>query len=96
LIIGMIEETAQASWVEEIGRDLAGFPGQVQNSAQKETRPVMPNPGAERKAADIADDILDAEMDGDAGAKAWLVERIAAALEEAERTGYSKAMRKRF
>jgi hypothetical protein len=51
---------------------------------------------AERKAEKIADEFLDAEMDSDAEAKAWLVERIAAALEEAEKAGYSKAMRKRF
>jgi hypothetical protein len=54
----------------------------------------MTSPAAERKAADIADDFLDAEMDSDAEAKAWLIEWIA--LEEAERAGYAKAMRKRF
>jgi hypothetical protein len=31
-----------------------------------------------------------------AEAKAWLVEKFAAALEEAERDGYLKARRKRF
>jgi uncharacterized Ntn-hydrolase superfamily protein len=60
----------------------------------------MTSPSAERTAAQIADDFLDAEMDSDAEAKAWLVERIAAALEEAERAGYSKgyanAMKRRF
>jgi hypothetical protein len=96
LITGMIEDMAQASRVEEIGRDLASFLGQVQNSAQKETRPVMPSPAAERKAADIADAFLDAELESDTEAKKWLVKWISAALEEAERTGYSKAMRKRF
>jgi hypothetical protein len=39
---------------------------------------------------------LDAELEDNDDAKAWLVEKIAAALEEAERAGYSKAMRKRF
>jgi hypothetical protein len=37
LIIGIIEDMAQASRVEEIGRDLAGFLGQVQSSSQAET-----------------------------------------------------------
>jgi hypothetical protein len=51
---------------------------------------------AERKATEIADEFLDAELDSDAEAQEWLVKKIAAALEEAERAGYSKAMRKRF
>jgi hypothetical protein len=51
---------------------------------------------AERKAIKIADDFLDAEFDDDADAKAWLVENIAAALEEAREAGYKEAMRKRF
>jgi hypothetical protein len=50
----------------------------------------------ERKASEIADKFLDAEFDDDAKARAWLVKKISAALEEAERIGYSKAMRKRF
>jgi hypothetical protein len=51
---------------------------------------------AERKATEIADEFIAAEFDDEADAKKWLVERISAALEEAERAGYSKAMRKRF
>jgi hypothetical protein len=56
----------------------------------------MTSPSAERKAKDIADEFVRAEFDDDAEAAAWLVRKVAAALEEAERTGYSKAMRKRF
>jgi hypothetical protein len=56
----------------------------------------MTSPAAERKAAKIADEFLDAEMDSDAEAKAWLVKHIKAALEEAEEAGYKKAMRKWF
>jgi len=59
----------------------------------------MPSP-AERKAAKIADDFLDAEMDSDTEAKAWLVEKITAAIEEAadaaRQAGYNEAMAKRF
>jgi hypothetical protein len=55
---------------------------------------------AECKAARIADDFLDAELDSDTEAKAWLVEKITAALEEAYEAwydaGYKEAMRKRF
>jgi hypothetical protein len=55
---------------------------------------------AECKAIKIADDFLDAEFDDDADAKAWLVEKITAALEEAYEAwydaGYKEAMRKRF
>jgi hypothetical protein len=51
---------------------------------------------AGRKGAEVADEFLDAELDSEAEAKAWLVEKIKAALEEAERAGYSKAMRKQF
>ena len=43
----------------------------------------MTSPSAERKAAQIADDFLDAELASDTAAKAWLVEKISAALEEA-------------
>jgi hypothetical protein len=56
----------------------------------------MPSPSAERLAGQIADNFLDAEMDPDAEAPEWLVEKIAAALEEAGQVGYRKAMRKRF
>jgi hypothetical protein len=59
-------------------------------------RECMPSPSAERKAKDIADEFAREEFDDDAETTAWLVEKIAAALEEAERAGYSKAMRKRF
>jgi hypothetical protein len=51
---------------------------------------------AELKAAQIADDFIVAEFDDDADAKAWLVERISAALEVAEEAGYKRAMAKRF
>ena len=37
---------------------------------------------SERKAAEIADNFLDAELDSDVEAKAWLVEKIVAALED--------------
>jgi hypothetical protein len=48
----------------------------------------MPITSAERKAAEIADEFLDAELESDTEAKRWLVERISAALEEAEEAGY--------
>jgi hypothetical protein len=55
---------------------------------------------AERKAAEIADEFLDAELESDTDAKKWLVEKISAALEEAYEAwydaGYKEAMRKRF
>jgi hypothetical protein len=41
----------------------------------------MTSPAAERKAIEIADAFLDAELDDDRQAKEWLVEKIAAALE---------------
>jgi hypothetical protein len=56
----------------------------------------MPSPAAERKATEIADDFLAGEFDEDAEAHAWLVKKIAAALEEAEEAGYKRAMSKRF
>jgi hypothetical protein len=56
----------------------------------------MPIPSAERKAAEIADEFLDAKLESDTDAKRWLVERIAAALEAAEEAGYKRAMAKRF
>jgi hypothetical protein len=56
----------------------------------------MTNPAAERKAAEIADEFLNAEFDDCPDVRKWLVEKITAALEEAEQAGYSKAMRKRF
>jgi hypothetical protein len=52
------------------------------------------NNSAERKAAKIADEFLNAELDDDADARAWLVKKIAA--EKAERAGYVKAMCRRF
>jgi hypothetical protein len=58
---------------------------------------TMPSPSAaERKAIEIADDFVTAEFDDDTDAKAWLVDRIAAALEKAEEAGYKRAMAKRF
>jgi hypothetical protein len=56
----------------------------------------MTSLSAERKTAKIADEFLDTELESDTAAKAWLVEKISAAIEEAEQAGYSKAMRKRF
>jgi hypothetical protein len=55
----------------------------------------MPTP-AERKAAQIADTFLNAELDSDAEARAWLIIKITAALEEARQAGYKEAMAKRF
>jgi hypothetical protein len=56
----------------------------------------MTSPSAERKAKDIAGEFLREEFDDDAEAAAWLVKKIAAALEEAERAGYAKAMKRCF
>jgi hypothetical protein len=60
----------------------------------------MPIPALERKAKQIADDFLDAELENDTEAKAWLAERISAALETAREVGreagYKEAMKKRF
>jgi hypothetical protein len=56
----------------------------------------MSSLSAERKATKIADDFLAAEFEEDAETHAWLVKKIKAALEEAERVGYVKAMLKRF
>ena len=51
---------------------------------------------AERTAKDIADEFLRAVFNNDAKDAAWLVKKIAAALEEAENAGYKRAMAKRF
>jgi hypothetical protein len=56
----------------------------------------MTSPVAERKATKIADDFLSEEFDDDDETKAWLVEKISAALEQAEEAGYKRAMAKRF
>ena len=48
----------------------------------------MTSPAAERKATEIADDFLAGKFDDDDEAKTWLIEKIAAALEEAEEAGY--------
>jgi hypothetical protein len=50
----------------------------------------MTSPSAERKATKIADDFLAEEFDDDDVTKAWLVERISDALEEAEEAGLQK------
>ena len=47
----------------------------------------MNRPSAERKAAQIANEFLDAELESDAEAKAWLVEKSTAAFEKAEEGG---------
>ena len=51
---------------------------------------------AERRVTKIADEFIAAEFEDDADAKAWLVEKIAAALEKARDAGYNEAMPKRF
>jgi hypothetical protein len=51
---------------------------------------------AEQKAIEIAVEFIRAEFDDDLEATEWLAKKIAAALEEAEQAGYSKAMRERF
>ena len=56
----------------------------------------MASPSPEHKAAEIADEFLDAELESDTEARLWLIIKIAAALEEAEQTGYKRAMAKRF
>jgi hypothetical protein len=56
----------------------------------------MASPSAERKAAEIADDFLNAELEDDTQAKTWLIVKIADALEEAEERGYKRAMARRF
>jgi hypothetical protein len=47
-------------------------------------RERMPSPAAERKVEKIANEFLNIELDDDAEAKAWLILKISAALEEAE------------
>jgi hypothetical protein len=56
----------------------------------------MASAASELKAEKIADEFLNAEFDDDAEAKAWLILKISAALDEAKRVGYTKAMLKRF
>ena len=51
---------------------------------------------AERKAIEIADEFARIRFGDNAHATAWLVNRIKAALVEAEEAGFKKAMRKRF
>jgi hypothetical protein len=47
----------------------------------------MTNPAAEQKAIEIVDAFMDTQFEEEADAAAWLVKRIAAAIEEAERRG---------
>ena len=47
----------------------------------------MTNPAAEQKAIEIVDAFMDTQFDEQADAAAWLVKRIAAAIEEAEKRG---------
>jgi hypothetical protein len=54
------------------------------------------NSPAEQKAMVIAIEFIRAEFDDDLAATEWLAKKIAAALEEAELVGYSKATSKRF
>jgi hypothetical protein len=48
---------------------------------------AMTNPAAEKNAIEIVDAFMDQEFEDQANAAAWLVKRIAAALEQAERKG---------
>ena len=52
----------------------------------------MINPAAEKKAIEIVDAFMDTSFDEEADAAAWLVKRITAALEEAERAGTEAAL----
>ncbi len=52
----------------------------------------MTNPAAEQKAIDIVEAFMDQEFVEVADAAAWLVKRIAAALEEAERAWQEAAL----
>ena len=47
----------------------------------------MTNPAAEKKALEIVDAFMETEFDEEKEAAAWLVKRITAALDEAERAG---------
>lgn len=47
----------------------------------------MPNPAAEKKAIEIVDASMDQEFDEEADAAAWLVNRIAVVVDEAEPPG---------
>jgi hypothetical protein len=47
----------------------------------------MTKPGAEQKALEIVDAFMDTSFDEEADAAAWLVKRIAAAIDEAEKAG---------
>jgi hypothetical protein len=47
----------------------------------------MTNPAAEKKAIEIVDAFMDTSFDEEADAAAWLVKRIAAAIDEAEKAG---------
>jgi hypothetical protein len=47
----------------------------------------MTNPAAEQKAIEIVDAFMDTSFEEQADANAWLVKRIAASIEEAERRG---------
>ncbi len=51
----------------------------------------MTNPATEQKALEIVDAFFDTAFDEEAEASAWLVKRIAAALEQAERAGQEAA-----
>jgi hypothetical protein len=52
----------------------------------------MTTPAAEAKAIEIVDEFMDTTFDEEADAAAWLVKRIAAALEHAEQAGIEAAM----
>ena len=50
----------------------------------------MTNPAAEKKAIEIVDAFMDQEFEEEVDAAAWLVARIAAAIDEAERVARSE------
>ncbi len=56
------------------------------------TEGQMSNPWAEEKAREIAEAFMRSQFDEEAEAMAWLVKRISAALEQAERAGTEAAM----
>ena len=52
----------------------------------------MTNPAAEQKAIEMVDAFMDTSFEEEADAAAWLVKRITAALDEAERAGQETAL----
>ena len=52
----------------------------------------MTKPTPEQRAKEITEDFMDQEFDDEHAAMRWLTERIAAAIEEAERSGQEAAL----